>query len=142
MTAQTKAREAKRWAGSPGVLVSYGVAASQTIYAGALVALNVAGHAIPATDTAGLKVVGVAEETVRSSVSDGEDKVLVRRGAVTAFANAGGPNALTIADIGTDCYVADDQTVQDSGATHDVKVGVLVQLDDNNAWAHVGVGAP
>ena len=142
MAALTKAREAKRWAGTPGYVVSYGVAASQIIYGGALVALDAAGQAIPASDAASIKVIGVAEETVKSGTTAGEDKVLVRRGAVTAFANADGANKLTIADIGVVCFVADDQTVQDSGAANDAKVGVLVQVDDNNAWVHVGVGAP
>ena len=142
MTALTKAREVQRWGGSPGVLVSYGVAASQTIYGGALVALNAAGHAIPATDTADITVVGVAEATVKSSATAGEDKVRIRRGAVQLFANATGTNKLTIADIGSLCYVADDQTVQDDGATKDVKAGVMLQLDDNGVWVNVCVAAP
>lgn len=141
MAALTKERPTRRWSGTPGVLVSYGVAASQTIYAGALVALNASGHAIPAADTASITVVGVAEETVKSSATAGDDKVLVRRGAVHAFANDA-TNALTIGGIGSVCYVADDQTVQDANATNDVKVGVMLQLDDAGVWVHVGVGAP
>ena len=142
MAALTKARATKRYAGTTGVLLSYGVAASTTIYAGALVALNAAGHAVPAADTAGLKVVGVAEETVKSGTTAGGDKVLVRRGAVYAFENAAGANALAAGDLATVCYVADDQTVQDTGAANDVKAGVLLNLDDDGAWVHVGVGVP
>ena len=142
MTALAKAREVQRWGGTPGILASYGVAASQTIYGGALVGLNAAGYAIPATDTASITVVGVAEATVKSSATAGEDKVRIRRGAVQLFANASGANALTIADIGSVCYVADDQTVQDNGAANDVKVGVMLQLDDAGVWVHVGVAAP
>ena len=38
--------------------------------------------------------------------------------------------------------LVDDQTVQDNNATNDVKVGVILQLDDNGVWVHVDVGAP
>jgi len=141
MTALTAARDAKRWGGMPGVLIEYGVAASQKIYQGALVALNSAGYAIPAADTASTTVVGVAESTVNSGTTAGEDKIIVRRGAVHAFANDA-TNALTIADAGKVCYVKDDQTVQDDGAANDIKAGVMLQLDGSDVWVHVGVGAP
>ena len=142
MTALTKARATQRYAGSPGVLLQYPMAANQTIYGGGLVALDAAGHAIPAADAASLTIAGVAEETAKSGASAGVDQVEVRRGAVHAFANAAGANALTIADIGSVCYVADDQTVQDAGAANDVKAGVMLQLDDAGVWVHVGVAAP
>ena len=143
MTALAKERATQRWSGTPGVLVGYGMAANQTIHGGGLVALNAAGYAVPAADTASFKVAGVAEETVKSGSVAGADKVLVRRGAVHLFAKAAGANTLTIADIGTVCYVADDQTVQDDGAANDVKAGVVLQLDDDGGvWVHVGVGAP
>ena len=122
------------------MVMRYGMAANQTIYAGGLVSLNAAGHAIPAADTASTTSGWVAEETMTSGATAGEDKVLVRRGAVHAFANDT-TNTLTIADIGSVCYVADDQTVQDDGATNDVKVGVVLQLGDAGVWVHVGVGA-
>ena len=142
MTALTQEREARRWAGLPGVLVPCAAAASQTIYAGALVALNAAGHAVPAAAAVGLRIAGVAVETVKSGPGAGTDKVIVRRGAVHLFANAAGANRLTQADVGAVCYVADDQTVQDDGGTNDVRVGVMLQLDDDGVWVHVGVGAP
>jgi hypothetical protein len=53
----------------PGHIVLYKVAASTTIYKGALVALDTDGYVTPMTHaTASLKFMGVAEETV---VNDG-----------------------------------------------------------------------
>ena len=52
MAALTKERNTKRYAGTPGVIMSYGMAASTTICGGGIVQLNSAGHAHPAKGSA------------------------------------------------------------------------------------------
>lgn len=101
-----------------GALVSLTVKAATTIYAGALVAVDATGYAVPASDTAGLKVLGRAEH----GASAGE-AVLVKRG-VFLFANSEG-DAIDAADIGGYCYVADDETVQATANNNAIIAGVV-----------------
>src|SRR3989339_1611977 len=63
-----------------GIEVEYLVAANTKIYAGSLVCLNAAGYAVPAADTAGYQLAGVALEQVdNSDGSDGGKHVRLRR---------------------------------------------------------------
>jgi len=112
-----------------GTFVSYPVAASTLIYSGSLVCLNAAGHAVPASDTAGLQFAGVAEEradnnpgeAVNSPGTAGAIDVKVRTTGVFEFATA---STLNDAGVGEALYVTDDQTVSYQAATtNDVYVG-------------------
>lgn len=124
----------------PG-LKSYGVAASTKIYAGAMVAVNNAGFAIPAADSANLKVVGVAEKTVdNSSGANGDLKVNVMTG-IFKF------NATSIAQnlTGRQMYIVDDNTFDESLGTNGVKAGKLVEfVSSTEGWIEIegtmGVG--
>ncbi len=95
-----------------GVDNVYPVVASTTIYAGALVALDGAGNAKPASKATRLKFVGVAQAGAKNGTTAGEVSVLVRRG-VFGFKKA---TTLTKVDIGSDAYALDDQTVTDVSA--------------------------
>ena len=97
--------------------------AAGTIYAGGLVCANSNGAAVAAADTAGLKVIGIAEQTVASG-----ETVIVRRGV---FALANDTNApVTAASIGKLVYILDDQTVTIAGgATNDVVAGLFLGFE-------------
>ena len=99
--------------------------AAGEIYAGALVALNSSGKAVPASDTAGLRVLGRAENTAAAG-----EKVNIRRGAFL-FDNGTDTELLTSADIGADCYVLDDQTVGKVGGTAKIKAGKVLDVTDD-----------
>ena len=121
-----------------GVLATYKVAASTTIYAGALVCINSSGYAVPAADTSGFKFVGVATEQVdNSSGSDGDKNVVVQRKGTFAFTK----DTPAITDIGVSFYVKDDGEVQTAAsATNDVLVGVCVDIDTGTGevWLEIG----
>lgn len=106
--------------------VSYKVAAATTIYAGAMVAVNAAGYAVPAAKTAGLVVVGRAAENVINAGDAGAASVRVDKGI---FAWANDANAVTQADIGRACYVVDDQTVADETEGSAIPAGVVDSID-------------
>ncbi len=99
--------------------------ASGTIYAGALAAQNADGKAAPASDTAGLVVLGRAEATVGAG-----ETLVIRRGAFL-FDNGTSTEALTVADIGAVCYVVDDHTVGKVGGTNAVPAGVVMDVTDD-----------
>lgn len=111
-------------------------AASTTIFAGALVVKNSSGYAQPATAAQGNIAVGVAQEYSVNSGSNGDKKILVKRGVFILKPESG--DAPTIASVGKACFAADDQTV---GMTPGVRsiAGIVRGLDENgNVLVEVG----
>ena len=108
-----------------GVHYSYSREAAATIYAGALAAQNADGKAVPASDAAGLVVLGRAETGANAGFS-----VLIRKGAYLCN-NGEGAEALTGADIGKECFVVDDNTVGKVGGTNKVKAGTVLDVTEN-----------
>jgi hypothetical protein len=123
-----------------GVDLSLPVAAATKIWAGALVVLA-AGYAKGGVNGVGLIAVGRAEEQVDNNAgADGELTVRVKRG-VFRYANSGGGDAIAAAQIGSVCYIVDDQTVaktSDTGARS--RAGRVVDVDAQGVWVEVGRG--
>ncbi len=94
----------------------------------------VAGFAQHAADSAGVRVVGIADETVDNTDGSAGDKTVnVRRKKAFKLANSA-TNALVQADVGADCYVEDSVTVSDNGATNDIVAGELLGIDSDGVW--------
>ena len=105
--------------------VQFAFEAAEQIFCGAMVALNADGKLVGATAD-GNPAVGRAEVAGKAG-----DRIAVRRG-VFNFENEG----LTLADIGRQCAVVDDQTVgkkADSGAI----AGILLDIDEAGAWVKI-----
>ena len=119
------------------------VAASTTIYNGALVADNNSGYLVAASASAALVVAGIATEYVdNSSGSAGDKNCKVRSNVVARFANSAGGDAITVAARGDICYAQDDQTV---ALTHNDMArpiaGVVIDVDSSGVWVLVGIEA-
>ena len=104
------------------------ITAGGTIYEGGMVAVNSSGAAVPAAASAGLKVVGRAENQVTSG-----GIVKIRRG-VFGWDNDT-TNAVVSTDVGKPAYVVDDHTVtatadSTQGATN-IVAGIIKGLDEN-----------
>ena len=108
-----------------GVHYSYSREAAATIYAGALAAQNADGKAVPASDAAGLVVLGRAETGANAGFG-----VVIRKGTYL-YNNGEGAEALTAADIGKECFVVDDNTVGKIGGTNKVKAGIVLDVTEN-----------
>lgn len=108
-----------------GVHYSYSREAAATIYAGALAAQNADGKAVPASDAAGLVVLGRAETGANAGFG-----VVIRKGTYL-YNNGEGAEALTAADIGKECFVVDDNTVGKVGGTNKVKAGTVLDVTEN-----------
>lgn len=120
-----------------GQLVPLAVAASTKIEAGKMVGLNSAGYAVEAADTAGIKVLGVADETVdNSSGSNGDLVVQIRKNKVFKFKNSG-TNAVDVADAGTLVFVEDDETVADAAGTNGVVAGRCIEVAADGVWVEI-----
>ena len=123
----------------PGELMAFPVAASVKIYKGALVALA-AGYAKPGTTATGLVAVGMAVETVENTWGqDGDEAVTVRPG-IYAWANSAGTDAILQTQVGSDCYIVDDQTVArtDGNGTRS-KAGKVLAVDPDGVWVRTGI---
>ena len=110
--------------------VPYPVAASTTIYSGALVCVNSSGYLVPAANNTTYECVGVAAEGVdNSSGSNGDKTCTVQFLHVEEFPSSG----ITITGVGKACYVVDDTTVgSDAVASKNVHVGTVVRLVSTN----------
>lgn len=128
----------------PSVL-SLPVAASTLIYAGALVAVNASGYAVPAsTPAAGaahLQVVGRAEKQADNSAgSAGAISVTVQQG-VFRWKNSSSTNAIVAADVGRDCFAVDDETVaRTSNLGARSHAGRVMLVDSSGVWVETRMG--
>lgn len=143
MTALSTERLSPQLAGSSGPLpakLSMPVKGSTKIYAGSIVVLN-AGYAAPASSALGLVAVGKALATAdNSSGSDGDISVEVQLGAFH-FENSSSSDAIAQANVGSYCYLADDQTValtSNTGARS--LAGQILSIDSAGVWVLIGVG--
>ncbi len=123
-----------------GNVISFPAAANAIIFLGALVALNADGNAVPAADTAGLRVVGRAEEDIdNTGGAAGDVTVNVKRG-VFRYANSG-TDAVDANDKGKLAFVEDDSTVCEAGGTNKVIAGRVLDVDSDGVWIDTSEGA-
>ena len=118
-----------------GDIIEQGVAASQLIYAGALVARNASGYLVKGATSTTLIGVGRADERVDNSAgAAGDKRVKVRKGTFR-FANSASTDQITIADIGKACWIVDDQTVARTSATNTrSRAGIVRDVDAQGVW--------
>lgn len=109
--------------------VSLPVKASTHIYLGTIVAVDASGYLVPASDTAGLVVVGVAVQEVNNTGSSGGVSCrIMPNNVVGAYQlNAVSP---AITWVGKLLYASDDNTVALVGTTtNDIVVGRCLSVD-------------
>lgn len=109
-----------------GLVLSF-LQGAESIFEGALVAINAAGYAVNAGDDANAVVVGVADESVdNSGGAAGDTSIKVRRSGVFTFVAAW---SAAQADVNTLVYAVDNQSVDLVGTTtNDVLVGRVVEV--------------
>ena len=116
----------------------YRLAANVVIHHHALVAVNTDGFLVPASDTDGLRVVGIATEAMSNADGlDGERALRVYKGG--ARLPTTGSNPVVQATVGRRAYVLDDEHVVASGTSHSIDAGEVIEMDDGFAWVNVGV---
>lgn len=133
--ALTKDRNTSR---RDGIQFSDPVAAAAKIFAGSLVCLDASGNAVPGTPSATLKARGVAQEQVDNTGGAAGAKRIESRRGLFQFANSASTDQITRAEIGTQCYIVDDQTVAKTSATNTRSVaGVVRDVDDGGVWVEI-----
>lgn len=113
------------------------VAANTRIYAGSMVAINAAGFAVPGSTSTTLKAAGVAERRADNSTgAAGDIRVRLRKGA-HRFGNSAAADAIALADIGSVCYMVDDQTVAKTNGTNTRSAaGTVFDVDADGVWVN------
>lgn len=113
------------------------VAANTRIYAGSMVAINAAGFAVPGATSTTLKAAGVAERRADNSTgAAGDIRVRLRKGA-HRFGNSAAADAIALADIGSVCYMVDDQTVAKTNGTNTRSAaGTVFDVDADGVWVN------
>lgn len=111
------------------------------VYAGAIIVINSAGYAVPATSAATHKCcLGVADKEYDLSTSNGQFRIKVKPGIYKVVNGSGDPVA--IADIGSTVYLLDDQTIgkTNPGGNTLSAAGKMVDLDaDGGVWVQMGI---
>ena len=132
MTALTQDRNTSRRDGNQ---VEPPVAATTRIWGGSIVCINAGGYAVPGATATTLKAVGVAESRADNSAgAAGEIRVRLRKGP-HHFANSASADLISLADIGADCYIVDDQTVAKTSGTNTRSVaGKVFDVDADGVW--------
>lgn len=118
-----------------GDILNISVAGSKRIYAGSIVARDANGYATPGAASTTLLGIGRAEaQADNSSGADGDISVDVRKG-VFRYVNSAGGDEISNADIGSDCYMVDDQTVSKTDGTGTRSVaGRIFDVDPDGVW--------
>ncbi|EKN4004863.1 hypothetical protein ACX1HO_12365 [Yersinia enterocolitica] len=119
-----------------GELSPVPVAQATEIFGGHIIGANAGGFAVMASAVATQTTLGVSDGYADNRAgANGDVDALVRRGKAWCFANFAG-DAVTQADVGKDCYVADSQTVAKSnGATDERPVaGKVIIVDSDGVW--------
>lgn len=130
MTALTENRSTMQMADGDRVGL---LGASQTIFQGALLMRNASGHIIEGATATGSFGVGRAEEAVTSTTA-GVTSQRFREGTFR-YVNSSAGDLIATADIGTVCYIVDDQTVaKTNGTSTRSPAGVVVDVDALGVW--------
>lgn len=132
MVALTEARLTRK---REGKINSRAAAANAVIFLGGIVCLSATGYATRGATAATLVADGVAREGVDNTGGvDGAVRLDVEKGTFQ-FRNSAAADAITLAEIGDDCWIVDDQTVAktDGGATRS-KAGRIVDVDAQGVW--------
>lgn len=115
------------------------VAADTKIFQGSLVCLLATGYATPGATSTTLVATGMAVETADNTGGAAGDIPVEVETGVFRFGNSAAADAITIAEIGDDAYIVDDQTVAktNGGATRSI-AGKIKDVDAQGVWVAIG----
>jgi hypothetical protein len=135
MVALTAARNTPE---AKGDIFEIGMAAATIVLQGALVAVNAAGFATKGAVSTTLKQFGMAKETVDNTAGANGAKTIKVKTGIFRWANHGA-DLVTVASIGADCFIQDDQTVAatNGGATRS-RAGKVVWVDALGVYVQMG----
>ena len=135
MVAIVKDRDTQQRSGN---VRAFPVAQNSRLWAGTIACLNPAGRLTPAVTAPDLKCVGVTRATINNDPgASGAITGEAMLGVFGPFANSSAGDAITLADIGADCFIVDNQTVAKTSASATRSVaGKVFDVDVNGVWVN------
>lgn len=117
---------------------SYGMASNKIAYAGTIAVLNASGFVQPGTTATGLIALGKFRNQYNNNPgANGAIQAEVDRG-IFRFNNSAGADLIAITNIGSLCYIVDDQTVaKTSGSSTRSVAGVIDDVDASGVWVKI-----
>lgn len=133
MTAITTERDTQR---RDGKQAAFGVLAATKVLSGTIAVVTAAGFCQGGITSTTVKAVGVFDETVDNTAgASGDVKARTRKDGWFRFANSAAGDLITIADINTDCYIVDNQTVAKTNGTNTRAVaGKVRDVEAAGVW--------
>ena len=111
------------------------MAAAVKIFGGSLVMRNAAGYLTKGATATGCVGVGRAEKTMDNTAGAAGALSAEYRMGSFLFANSAAADLITIADIGTACFIVDDQTVAKTDATATrSRAGIVEAVEATGVW--------
>lgn len=133
MTAATKDRDTQEMAGRDR---PFPMAAGAKVFAGTIAALDAAGNVNKGITATTLKCVGVFQRPYdNTGGAAGAITAEARLGVFGPFANSSAGDLIADTDIGTTCYIVDDQTVaKTNGTATRSAAGTVYKVDTSGVW--------
>lgn len=124
-----------------GDWASYPLAAGVKIFVGARLVIDSTGYARPARASTTDKANGVSEHLIDNSAGAAGDKRVNARFGVFKFSNSTSTDLITTADVGSQCYIVDDQTVAKTSNTNArITGGIIIDVESDGVWVSCGPG--
>lgn len=142
MTALASSRDLSKYGGKSLPDIGEGpLAASVTIYKGALLVRNSAGYIKPGTTATGEIAIGVACEDVTNSGAAGAKRVTFERGVFPMANSSAGDAIVDPTECDKTVYIVDDQTVAktDGGGTRSA-AGKVERVEGGLVFVRIGYG--
>lgn len=115
------------------------VAASTTLYAGGIAALDGSNNLVMATDAAARRAVGIVFGEIDNSAGSAGDLNGIVEVGIFKLTNSS-TNAITDAHIGQYCFVEDNATVAITGGSYGVVAGIVRKVDTDGVWVEMSLG--
>jgi hypothetical protein len=133
MAAATRDRDTQQ---QQGVRRSWPVGANALIYAGVIASLNASNVLVNGATSTTQKCVGVTRKRYdNTGGADGAITAETERGVFGPFANSASTDQITLADIGNDCFIVDNQTVARTNGSNSRSVaGKVFRVEPAGIW--------
>jgi len=124
-----------------GQQFSYPLAAVK-VYAGSIGVINASGHLTKGATATGLKCVGRIKAQVDNSAGVAAAVNGEVENGLFCWKNSAAADAITLAEVGTVCFIVDDETVaKTSGGGTRSPAGIIEDVDSDGVWVRMGQDA-
>lgn len=111
------------------------VAASTKLFGGAIGCRDANGNAVPGAISSTLAALGRVEQQVDNSAGGAGDQTVRIATGVFQYDNSAASGAVTLAQVGKDCYIVDDHSVTAANAANNKSVaGTVFDVDASGVW--------